>query len=598
MAKKLVEIAIPPGFVDGTPRMIKQRWIMGNHVRFRDGRLRPIGGWQEFPLSRHSSTLDSACRGHHQWRNNLGVGLMAFGTAGSGAPNYGKLYAAEIGNPATFTDSTADTTDGSDQITVDDGTAYEIGDLISGAGIPAGASITAVSTNTITISANATATATNITVTVTPTLSRQRLYDITPAGYLATGDSEFRPGMGYWYYGESFEYGSVFNGAGSASYSRLAHWSLDNFGENMIGVQSGDKGIFYWQGDPATAAEEITTANGYTENSPTAVAVLVTQERHVLALGAAGDARQIKWSSQETVDVWTPSATNTAGNLILQTTGYIVCAKRVVGNVLIWTETDVHQLNYLGPPLVYGVTKLADGAGVLSPYAIHSSSEITCWLNKSGFWVFDGYARPLECPIQDRVMRTVDWSQEGLIYSGGNSEFGEVWWWCPSRSGTAGRCGYYVVYNYRDGVWYDSLPDSGITRNCWMDKNILNSPIGIDPSDNRIYTHESTDPDQTTTAEAETGSIDIMNGERYSRISKIFSDSDQDEAGSINFRFFTASSGDSAETESSDYPLEADGEIDVRLQGRQVRYKVTGLLTAGDWTVGNTRFETHIGGRR
>ena len=71
---------------------------------------------------------------------------MAFGTAGSGAPNYGKLYAAEIGNPATFTDSTADTTDGSDQITVDDGTAYEIGDLISGAGIPAGASITAVST--------------------------------------------------------------------------------------------------------------------------------------------------------------------------------------------------------------------------------------------------------------------------------------------------------------------------------------------------------------------------------------------------------------------------------------------------------------------
>ena len=124
MAKRLVEIALPPGFVDGTPRMIKQRWILGNHVRFRDGRLRPIGGWREFPLSRHSETLDSACRGHHQWRNNLGVGLMAFGTAGSGAPNYGKLYAAEIGNPATFTDSTADTTDGNNQITVDDGTAY------------------------------------------------------------------------------------------------------------------------------------------------------------------------------------------------------------------------------------------------------------------------------------------------------------------------------------------------------------------------------------------------------------------------------------------------------------------------------------------
>ena len=605
MAKKLVEVAIPPGFVDGTPRQVKSRWIRGNHVRFRDGRLRPIGGWQEFPLSRHSANLDSAVRGHHQWRNNLGVGLMAFGTAGSGNPNYGKLFGVEITNPGTFTDATADTTDGSADITVDDGTAFEVGDLISGAGIPSGSSITAVSTNTVTISANATATASNITVTVTPTESRQILVEITPTGYQATGDAEFRPGYGYSYYGGVglYDYGTTYAGSGSASYSRTAHWSLDNFGENLIGCQSGDKGIFYWEGDVGTAggsptlAEEITTANGYTETAPSAVAILVTQERHVLALGAAGDLRKIQWSSQETVDVWTPSATNTAGDLTLQTTGYIVCGKRVQGGVLIWTETDLHQLTYLGPPLVYGVQKLADNSGVLSPYAIHSSSEITTWLNRGGFWIYDGYARPLPCPIQDRVMRTVDWSQEGLIYSGGNSEFGEVWWWCPSKSGVSGQCGYYVIYNYRDGAWYDSLNISGITRNAWIDKNIWPSPLAVDPSDNTIYMHESTDPAQTTTAQAETGAIDLMSGERYSRISKIFTDSDQDTAGSINYQFYTSASADDTETISSSFPLEADGEIDVRLQGRQVRYKVSGEL-ANDWTVGNTRFETHIGGRR
>jgi hypothetical protein len=194
-------------------------------------------------------------------------------------------------------------------------------------------------------------------------------------------------------------------------------------------------------------------------------------------------------------------------------------------------------------------------------------------------------------------MRTVDWSQEGLIYSGGNSEFGEVWWWLPARAGTAGQNGYYVIYNYRDGVWYDSLNISGITRNAWIDKNVWNAPLAADPSDNKLYMHESTDPAQTTTAEAETGSIDMMGGERFSRISKIFTDSDQDTAGSINYQFFTASSADDTETASSSFPLEADGEIDVRLQGRQVRYKVSGEL-ANDWTVGNTRFETHIGGRR
>jgi hypothetical protein len=523
---------------------------------------------------------------------------MAFGTAGSGSPNFGKLFVMEITNRTELTDTTADTTSGSDQVTVDDASEYEVGDEVAGSGIPTGSTITAISTNTLTISANATATATNITLTVTPRANHQRLYDITPAGYQATGDSEFRPGYGTWYYGSDVEFGYTYSGPGSVVFSQTAHWSLDSFGQNLIGVQSGDKALFYFDSsDLTTAAEEITTANGYTETAPTAVAILVTPERHVLALGADGDARQIKFSSQETVDVWTASATNTAGSLPLQTQGYIVCGRNVRGTTLVWTDVDVHAVNYLGPPLVFGTTKLADNAGVPSPYAIHSSSEITCWLNQGSFWVFDGSVRTLPCPIQDRVLRTVDWSQQGLIYSGGNSEFGEVWWWCPSVTGTAGECEYYVVYNYRENLWYDSLSASGVSRNCWIDKGVLSSPIAVDAGDNTIYAHETTDPAQTDTAEAETGAIDLMRGERYSRISKIFTDSDQQAAGAINFQFYTAASGDAAETTSTSYPLETDGEIDVRLQGRQVRYRVTGALTQ-DWTVGNTRFETHVGGRR
>lgn len=596
MAKQLQEVQLPPGFTDGTARSVKQRWWKGNLVRFRDGRLRPVGGWQALPLSRHSETLDSQVRGHHQWRNNVGVGLLALGTAGSGSPNYGKLFAATIGTPSTFTDATADTTLDSDQITVDDDTLYEVGDLISGTGIPDNSLITAVSSNTITISNDCTATGTNITVTVTPTEARQRFYDITPSGYQAAGDAEFRAGYGSFFYGQS-EYGSIYSGPGTATYTRKAHWSLDNFGENLIGTHASDKGLFYWEGDVATDAEDITTINGYTENAPTAVAVVVTQERHVLALSADGDARNIRWSSQETVDVWTPSATNSAGDLPLQTQGFIVTGKRVQGGVLIWTDVDTHLLTYQGPPLVFGVQRLSDNSGVLSPYAIHSSSEITTWLNKGGFWIYDGYVRTLPCPIQDRVLRTIDWTQEGLIYAGGNSQFGEVWWWASSTVGTPGQCNYYVVYNYRDDVWYDSYSDSGITRNCWIDKGVVNAPLGIDPSNNTIYMHESTSPTQTDLSVAESGAIDLMGGNRFTRISKIFSDSDQQTAGDIDFAFFTSVSADADETESSSFPLEDDGEIDLRLQGRQIRYKVSGEL-AKDWTVGNTRFETHIGGRR
>lgn len=249
--------------------------------------------------------------------------------------------------------------------------------------------------------------------------------------------------------------------------------------------------------------------------------------------------------------------------------------------------------------MVYGVSKLAENAGVYSPYAVHSSSEITTWLNRGGFWVYDGYAKPIQdCPIQDRVLRTIDWSQEGLIYSGSNAEFGEVWWWCPSISGDEGECSYYVVYNYREGVWSDSFSSSNISRNCWIDKGVWNTPIAVDPTDNTIYQHETTDPDQSSIiGEAETGAIDINSGERYTRISKIFTDTDQQDAGDVNYQFFTAISGDATETESQVYPLEEDGEIDVRLQGRQVRYKVSGSVV-NDWTVGNTRFEIHPGGRR
>jgi len=603
MPKRLLETSFPPGFTDGTPRQVKQRWLSGNFVRFRDGRLRPMGGWQELPLSRHSASLDTAVRGSHAWRNNLSVGLMAFGTSGSGAPSYGQLYAMEITNAATFTDSTASITSGSDQVTVTDGEAFEVGDIISGSGIPDATTITAVSTNTLTISNNATATATGVTVTVTPTAARQRLVNITPTGYQATGDSSFSPGYGSWYYGGDYFWGSTYSGAGTTSFSRTAHFSLDNFGETLIGVQSGDKGLFQWDGDVGTIsagptlAKEITTANGYTENAPTAVAVCVTAERHVLAIGADNDPRKIRWSSQETVDEWTSSATNTAGDLPLQTTGYAVTAKRVANGTLIWTDQDLHFLNFLGPPLQYGLQRLSDNAGVLTPYAIHASSEVVVWLNRSGFWIYDGYAKPLACPIQDRVIRQVDWTQEGLITCGGNSEFGEVIWWCPSKAGTTGRCDYFVIYNYRDQTWYDSESPSGISRNSWTDNTVFNSPLAASPVDNKLYMHESTDPLQTTVAYAESGAIDINSGERYTRVSKIYTDTDQQEAGSVDYSFVTSSSGDAAEEQSTTFPLEADGVIDTRLQGRQVRVRVEGLLTT-DWTVGAPRFEIHPGGRR
>ncbi len=611
MAKQLVEYAIPPGFIDGTPRQIKQRWSKGNFIRFRDGRIRPIGGWQPISLDSASVALDSAVRGHHQWRNNSGVGTVAYGSKGStGTSNKGQLYVAEVAtSPTDITDSTADFTSGSNIFLTASNTSYTVGDRVVSAGnIAASTVVTAVGTVAdsnshyqITMSNNALQTASNQTVTITPLFAKQRFYNVTPTGYNAGAESQFIPGYGYYTYGgPDYDYGTVFSGAGTVSFTKTAHWTFDNFGENLIGCHSGDKGVFVWQNNPTTLAKEITTGNGFTENAPTALAILVTQERHVVCLGANSDTRKVAWSSQETFDVWNPATTNTAGDFPLNTTGNLVCGRKVAGGVLLWTDLDTHLMSYLGPPLVYSFQKQSDSSGVVSPYAIHSSSEITAWLNRSGFWSFSGYVQPLNCPIQDRVLRTVDWTQEGLITAGGNAQFGEIWWFCPSVTGTKGHCEYYVVYNFRDQIWYDSNGVSGIARNSWQDKDVFNSPIAIDPSDNTIYMHESTAATQTETGFAESGAVDIgfpRSGERFSRVSKIYSDTEQLQTGNVNFQFFTAHDAESTETASAVLPVEADGVIDTRLQGRQLRLKVSGTLL-NDWTVGNTRLELHPGGRR
>lgn len=540
MPKRLLEVALPGGFQDGTPRQVKQKWLRGNFVRFQQGKLRPIGGWTELTLASGSATLDSAARGGHQWVDNDGDGLVALGTAGASGSN-GQLYVMEFTNQVVN---------------------------------------------------NPERSLTNIT----PIEENSGLATQVDA-YAATGDESYDPGYGYWIYGGNYNYSTVYAEQGSVAYVVPKVWSLDNFGEDLVGVHSGDGRLFYWDRSVGGEAKVVHVDNGFSETAPVCLASLVTAERHVLAIGAGNDQRLVKWSSQETADEWTPSSTNTAGDLTLQTPGALITGRRVPGGVLLFTSIDVHRLNYLSPPLVYGQEKLADSAGVTSPNAIFSTPEATFWMTQNGFWQYDGYCKKLQCPIANRIINNVDWGQESLIFAGGNRRFNEVWWWAPVKGGAQGRCEYYVVYNYAEGSWYDSFQPSGIARNVWLDADVHSAPLAVDPVTNKIYEHEVTDQAQADIAEAESGAIDIQSGERYTRVSKIYTDTEQENAGTVNYRFFTSGAADAAETESSDYPLETDGVIDVRLQGRQVRYKVRGAI-ADDWQIGNTRFELHPGGTR
>lgn len=195
------------------------------------------------------------------------------------------------------------------------------------------------------------------------------LSDITPTG-LTVGlvDSELSSGSyGSGVYGAG-PYGS---GALTLALTPAGTWQLDTFGEWLAGVLSSDGKLYVWQADPVTPAAQA--AGSPVGNR----GVVVTPERFVVVLGAGGNARLVQWPSQEGVTDWTPTDINTAGEIELQTNGAIVCGRRTSSNTLIWTDVDLHELNYIGGELVYAPRRAGDNCGIIAPGAV-AMSKVGC----------------------------------------------------------------------------------------------------------------------------------------------------------------------------------------------------------------------------
>jgi hypothetical protein len=224
-------------------------------------------------------------------------------------------------------------------------------------------------------------------------------YDITPSGY-TTGRSSSFTGYGY----GAGSYGASTWGTKRSVGAELdaTTWSLDNWGENLVACANSDGKLYEWALNTGSDAAVIT--NAPTENT----ALIVTPERYLFALGAGGNPRLVQWSDQEDNTVWTPSGTNTAGSLELQTNGRILAAKRVRGQILILTETDAHVMNYLGPPLVYGQEKVGSFCGMVGPQACAVIEGGAVWMSAKSFFLFNGQIQPLSCSVGDYVFTDIN----------------------------------------------------------------------------------------------------------------------------------------------------------------------------------------------
>lgn len=585
----LFPLAFPPGiYRNGTEYQSKGRWYDANLIRFYEGTIRPIGGWRTkdrtgsltdpFTTTNASPTVTVAHAAH-----GLRVGdriRYSSGTAVGGLTMTGvnwTVATTPTANSYTFTHtSNANANSGPTGGTV----AYAYTQAVSGK--PRG--IIAWKDNLLTTWA-AIGTHTKLYAMV----RAGQLFDITPAGFVA-GIADAVAGGGY----GSQNYGVGTYGTArpdTTSIQDATVWTLDTFGQYIDGCTVDDGKIYEWQLNTGVVAALVT-------NSPTARAVVVTDEGFLFALGAAGVPRRVQWCDQRNNTVWTASATNQAGSLDLQTAGKLMMGKRVRGGTLLWTDLDIHLATYIGGVFIYSFNRLSDGCGAISQNCGAGLDAQAVWMGKSGFWFYNGFVQPLPCDVADYVYSDLNAQQVSKVTCFINSQYGEVTWHYPSGQSTENDS--YVTWNYRAATSAHS-PLQGaaiiwtfgkLARLAGTDRGVMAYPL-LAGSDGFIYEHEVGFLYDGVSPYLESGPFELGNGDKVMYATSFLPDDKV--VGDVTATFKTKLYPDGAETSYGPYTLTSN--TDVRFGGRQAKVRYTGA-TATDWRVGNSRLDLTARGSR
>lgn len=404
--------------------------------------------------------------------------------------------------------------------------------------------------------------------------------DITPSG-IVVGFADSRINLGYG--GGAYNVSTYGTPRAAGNITDFATtWSFDNFGEFLVAVQSEDGRLFYWDLMTATAVPVVATAGTTPINNR---GVIVTDERFVFLLQAGGNRRRIAWSDQENLFNWNITATTQAGDFELATPGEIMQAVKVRGQTLILTSTDAWAASHIGPPLVYGFERVSVGCGCISRNAAVSADKVAFWMSDTGsFWMYDGFAKPLQCEVSDYVFGRLNRGQLAKVWAVHNSAFGEVTWYYPSGM----EVDSYVTYSYREGHW----ATGSMVRTIGIDNAVFGLPIRIG-SDGVIYEHEVAYNYDGRTPYAQTGPLEIDLGERVAMCKYLYPD--ERTQGQVQARFATRFYPNAVEYPHGPYSMA--NPTSIRFTGRQVAMRIEGIVGA-DWRVGNPRMDVELGGLR
>jgi hypothetical protein len=622
-------------------------WRSCDKIRFRSGYPEKVGGWTKTT----SNAFAGVCRQMNNWSTTFSDNFLGVGTNE-------KLYIEAGGylndiTPLRAVDPTLSTPDTDNCIYTDTATPTVISVVIAGGhgavtgdyvtisgvvgpvgGVPASEingnhQITLIDATTFTVSVTGPVTS---TVTGGGGTAIVLDFEITPGNAIAIGGYGW--GTGTWSR-EAWGLGS----ASPVSFPQRDWW-LDNFDNDLVAnIRNGP--VYWWErgasDDPANALatraislQDYATAQSKDPQfvpSKTMQVLVSQQDRHLIAFGAVPygetnpdlfDPMLIRWASQDDPAEWEITPINSAGFLRISRGSQIVRALPTRQEILVWTDSHLYTLQFLGTEDVFGLQEYADNISIASPRAMASAASIVYWMGQDKFYAYTGRVETLPCTLRDEVFSNLNYSQVDQIVCGTNEQWNEVWWFYPSGSSSVNNS--YVVYNHLDRIWYYGT----IERTAWLDTGLrqypqaANTTVTFDGMDNVVvgsgylYTHEnSVDADgEPMEAYIQSSDFDIGDGDTFMLCRRVIPDvafngsTAQNPEVTMQVRTrnfpgaaltdYTADERPVIETSVGVYT----DQVFIRARARQMALKIMSQDLGVQWQLGSPRLDAREDGRR
>ena len=607
----LIEFRPAPGInKEVTDYTGRGKWTDGDNVRFFQGLPQKIKGWEKFI----SKSIIGVARDQHAWIALDGTRYDAIGTDR-------KLYIISEGLAFDITPIRRGPTSLTNPFTTNASTSVVVND--SGHGCIKGSFVTFDSFSAIDgLDMNKEFEVTSVVNTAAYVVTHTSTASGSTSGGGGTGNANYQINPGPEFSVSAFGWGtddygvSTWNTPRSTSNVTLEarQWSHDNFGEDLIATALNG-GAFKWDTSSGTG----TRATAIT-NAPTAsrLSLVSTPDRHLLFFGtestigttSSQDNLLLRFSSQEDINTYQPTAENTAGSLRIADGSRIVAAERSRGQILVWTDTSLHSMQFIGPPFTFGLRQLGQNCGIIGQHAGLDLNGVAYWMSQDSFYLFDGSVKKIPCTVEQFIFDNINVTASENAFAGHNGEFNEIMWFY-ARTGSD-QINALVAYNYTEGTWWTGT----LSRTTWTDREIYDNPLatkyseglvannetilGLTAGASQLFLHETgTDDDgNAMTAFVKSGGVQIEQGDEFAFVSKLIPDV-QNQSGVLNanLEFKAYPNNSTSVTKTASFTDSTDF-VSLRGRGREFTVNVVSNTTGTAWRLGTQRFDIRPDGRR